>query len=204
MKLLPLFIIVISFLPFISYNGINSNKSSSTQITSIINKRVPHFTGYLLSDSIVDENFLKNKVVLLNFMFIGCRPCMKELPKLDALKEKYGKKNFSIITVIANAVEDIRSYQGIGDTSKVFYKFRMERKYIKINTPIIAECKTRIDTRDLLIPCVGNISKSFQVDAYPISYLVDNNGIIRKKYYGPIIDTLIYNDLQRQIETLLK
>jgi len=37
----------------------------------LLNKHLPHFTGYRLDGSDVDETYLKDKVVLLNFMFIG-------------------------------------------------------------------------------------------------------------------------------------
>jgi peroxiredoxin len=37
---------------------------------------------------------LKGKYVVLNFWFIGCIPCVKEIPQLNKLVSAYGKRNF--------------------------------------------------------------------------------------------------------------
>src|SRR5262245_7953241 len=37
---------------------------------------------------------LKGKYIVLNFWFIGCGPCVKEIPQLNKLVTAYGKKDF--------------------------------------------------------------------------------------------------------------
>ena len=37
-------------------------------------------------------NSLKGKVIVMNFWFIGCKPCMQEIPELNELVEKYHGK----------------------------------------------------------------------------------------------------------------
>jgi len=46
-----------------------------------------------------------------------------------------------IVTIMGNGIADIQSYQGTGDTSKIFYSIRKMWKYDSIKNTIIAECK---------------------------------------------------------------
>lgn len=196
---------MIFLLSFKIDNGNELNKSEVPQVNTLLNKKVPHFTGYLLNESIVDETFFDNKLVLLNFMFIGCQGCMQELPNLARLHEKYKNSNFMIVTIMGNGIEDIKSYQGIGDTSKVFYQIRKMLKSKSIRNPIIAECKTVRQTGPInnIKTCTDNISKKFFISAYPTNLLVDKTGIIIKRYSN-LVDDAEYIDLQAQIDSLLK
>lgn len=205
MKQLSILIISIVLLSSSNYNYDSSRESIPLQINSLLNKKVPHFIGYLLNDSIVDETFFANKVVLLNFMFIGCKGCMQELPNLARINEKYKNSDFIIITIMGNGIPDIKSYQGIGDTSNVFYLLRKTFKYESINNIIIAECKTvkKNGVPNSLNGCRDNISKPFLVDAYPTNVLIDKTGTIRK-IYPNIFDDNVKQDLQKEIDNLVE
>jgi thiol-disulfide isomerase/thioredoxin len=205
MRRISILTIMIFLLSFKIDNGNELNESEVPQVNTLLNKKVPHFTGYLLDESIVDETFFGNKVILLNFMFIGCRGCMQELLNLDRLHEKYKNSNFMIVTIMGNGIEDIKSYQGIGDTSKVFYQIRKMLKSESIRNPIIAECKTVKQTGPVnsVKTCTDNISKKFFISEYPTNLLVDKSGIITKRYSN-LVDDAEYYDLQAQIDSLLK
>jgi thiol-disulfide isomerase/thioredoxin len=170
----------------------------------LLNKHVPHFTGYKLDGSSVDETFFKDKVILLNFMFIGCRGCMQELPDLAKL-EQSGFKDFMIVTIMGNGIEDIKSYQGTGDTSKVFYQIRKMWKSESINHPIIAECEEvkQYGPANGIRTCTDNISKVFQIRAYPTNILIDKKGVIIK-LYNNLSDEEQNNDLKMQLSQLTK
>jgi thiol-disulfide isomerase/thioredoxin len=179
-------------------------ESEYSQFNTLLNKKVPHFTGYLVNETVVDESFFDDKVVLLNFMFFGCGGCMEELPVLAKLNEKYINSNFMIVTIMGNGIEDIKSYQGIGDTSKIFFQIRKMWKYDIIKNPIIAECNSvnRTGPKNYIFTC-RNISKKFFIDIYPSNLLVDKSGIIKKRYMN-LLNATDYIDLQFQIDSLLK
>ena len=202
-RLLTISISIILTLSMINCRN-NVNKAEISGIDSLIGKKVPHFNGYLLNDSIANETFFNNKVVLINFMFIGCQGCMQELSNLAALDEKYKNKNFMIVTIMPHIVADIKSYNGNGDTTKIYYKIRKRLKYPSINNPIIAECKTReFGDEKSFRPNCGNISDKFKLSGYPCNFLIDKNGII-KKIYGNLVDDLEFNELQNQIDDLIE
>lgn len=205
MRQISILTLMIFLLSFKIDNGKEITKSDVTQVNTLLNKKVPHFTGYLLNDSIVDETFFDNKVVLLNFMFFGCQGCMQELPNLAKLHEKYKNTNFMVVTIIGNGLDDIKSYQGTGDTLKVFYSIRKMWKYDSIKNPMIAECKTvnKVGPKGAIFTCTENISKKFFIDEYPTNLLVDKTGIIKRKY-GILLNDIEYIDLQAQIDSLLK
>jgi thiol-disulfide isomerase/thioredoxin len=204
MKLILAFVLLI----ILTSLGIEKPKSvnllKSTSVDSLLNKKVPHFNGYLLNDSVVDETFFHNKVALINFMFIGCTGCMQELPNLSRIYEKYANQNFILITIMPHIVADIKSYNGIGDTSKLYYTIRKNWGYASIKNTIIAECKIReVGDEHSLRPNCANISDRFLLNGYPKSFLVDKTGIIRK-IYGNFHNNNEFEDLQLQIDSLLK
>ncbi len=41
----------------------------------------------------------RGKYVLLDFWFIGCGPCYREMPTLKLLQEKFSDRNFSVVSV---------------------------------------------------------------------------------------------------------
>jgi thiol-disulfide isomerase/thioredoxin len=61
-------------------------------------------TPYTLSD-------LRGKVILLNFWFIGCAPCVAEMPLLNQLKEEYQEQDFLLLTFSTDNKASIFSFK---------------------------------------------------------------------------------------------
>lgn len=59
----------------------------------------PDFTATTLDNSQIQLNQLKGKVVVLNFWFLACSPCIKEMPELNELVKKYQGKDIEFIAV---------------------------------------------------------------------------------------------------------
>jgi thiol-disulfide isomerase/thioredoxin len=174
------------------------------QTRTLLNKKFPGFSGYMLNDSVVDETFLSNKIVLLNFMFIGCKGCMEELPILADLNDQYKDPGFMIVTIMGNGIEDIKSFQGIGDTTKIFYTIRKTLNLKSIENPIIAECRkvNKTGPPNAINTCTENISRKFFIDGYPTNILIDKNGIITHIYYN-LLDSNDYRNLKVELDKRL-
>ncbi len=52
-----------------------------------------------LDGKVFDINDYKNQVLLINFWASWCNPCIKEIPSLVRLQEKFKGQYFKIITI---------------------------------------------------------------------------------------------------------
>lgn len=62
----------------------------------------PDFTAIGLDNSAIQLSQLKGKIVVLNFWFIECAPCIKEMPELNELVKKYEGKNVEFLAITHN------------------------------------------------------------------------------------------------------
>jgi thiol-disulfide isomerase/thioredoxin len=53
---------------------------------------------------------LKNKIIVLNFWFTSCAPCIKEMPDLNKLKEKYQEEDVVFFAITYNKKDLIRPF----------------------------------------------------------------------------------------------
>ncbi|HTK38528.1 MAG TPA: TlpA disulfide reductase family protein [Pyrinomonadaceae bacterium] len=96
-----------------------------------------------------DTDKLKGKVVVLNFWFIGCPPCMAEIPRLNELKEKF-ETNADVIFVALTADDD-----------HAVKRFLSQQKF---DYDMIADAKSTLD--------------SFRFRGYPKNIVIGKDGKI--------------------------
>ncbi|MDB5030570.1 TlpA disulfide reductase family protein [Mucilaginibacter sp.] len=132
----------------------------------------PDWTMYSADGKKVSLTQLKGKVVLLDFYFIGCLPCMDAIKPLNKLYEKYKSKDIVIASVTDR------------DSKKTVLAF--EKQY-GIKYPGYVDA--------------AGVVKSYHVDSFPTFYLIDKEGKIANTFIGysddfeakttTIIDTLL-------------
>ncbi|MEI8356400.1 MAG: TlpA disulfide reductase family protein [Deltaproteobacteria bacterium] len=138
-------------------------------------RQAPDFTLTTLSG----ENFRladsRGKVVMLNFWATWCPPCQEELPSLADLNKAMSGKNFQMQTVALDK-EGRSAVEGY---------FR--RTGVRVPT---------------LLDASGSVGKIFGVTGIPETFLIDKEGLIRKKIIGPInwSDPQVINYLQKLID----
>lgn len=89
---------------------------------------------------------LKGKVIVLNFWYIQCRPCVAEFPDLNKLKEEFKGKPVEFFAVTFNNKQAL---------NKFFEKHNLNYKIIPSGRPIIDK---------------------FKVPHYPYNIIIDKNG----------------------------
>lgn len=94
---------------------------------------------------------MKGKVVLIDFSFIGCVPCLEAIPIMNKLHEKYIGKNVAIISLYFR------------DNNKAVKKFIQD---YNIKYPLYANA--------------AKVAEQYGVGGAPTFYFIDKNGIINK------------------------
>jgi peroxiredoxin len=133
----------------------------------------PSFTLPSLTDEPISLNSLKGKLVLVDFFFKGCYPCMQAVPSLQALHEKYKDRGLRIIGI---------------------------DPYDKKEHGIAAFLAKRGVTYTVLLGG-KDVAKDYHVSGYPTIYLIDRQGkIIHSQVgYGKVTEA----ELEKIIEKSL-
>ena len=108
----------------------------------------------------------RGKILVLNFWATWCPPCVDEMPSLVQMQRKMQPQG---VTVLAVSVDD---------DSDDYHKFLRDHN---IDVLTVREGGTRSDTG--VISAVSNKYGTFKV---PETYIIDRNGVIRRKFIGPV------------------
>lgn len=98
-----------------------------------------------------DLEQLKGKVVVLNFWFIGCAPCQKEMPHLNKFVKKYQDKDVVFLAFEVNN-NDPQKVKALTKDSFDYIQIPNHRK---------------------------DVAAKYQIQTYPTSYVIDKKGKIR-------------------------
>jgi peroxiredoxin len=118
----------------------------------------PDFKLTSLSGPDVRLSDLRGKVVLVNFWASWCPPCREEIPSLVTLNTVMSGKNFRMLAVS----------QDVGGREAVAGFF----KKLGISLPTLFDPD-------------ASVGKKYGITGVPETFIVDGNGIIRKKVVGP-------------------
>lgn len=114
-----------------------------------VGDRAPDFTLQGLDGKTHELSDYKGKVLLINFWGTFCPPCVREMPAMQRIYDKYKDENFEILGI--NLDESTVSVQSFV-------------KQYKLNFPILMDKNT--------------IRRKYGVSSYPTSFFVDSNGRI--------------------------
>jgi thiol-disulfide isomerase/thioredoxin len=73
-------------------------------------KLVKPFSLTDLEGNVYTKESLKGKVVVLNFWFIGCKPCEEEMPVLNSLVEKYKDKEVVFLAISPDSKDKLNEF----------------------------------------------------------------------------------------------
>lgn len=111
----------------------------------------------------------RGRVVLLNFWATDCGGCVLEIPSFIQLQNAYRSKDFTTVGVAMDI-----SYEGLKDSDQAWARVRPFMAEKGINYPIV----------------MGDdaIVKTYALNAYPATYLIDKSGRIAVAYKGLVVD----------------
>jgi peroxiredoxin len=98
----------------------------------------------------------RGDVVMINFWATWCGPCRQEMPLLDELYTRYNRVGFSLLGV------------NIDDDSRKAMDMASE---LGVSFPVLFDARKEV-------------SKLYQVDAMPVTVIVDREGTVRHVHQG--------------------
>jgi thiol-disulfide isomerase/thioredoxin len=105
----------------------------------------------------------KGHVVLVNIWATWCPPCRQEMPSLEALYREYGPDGFKVVAI--NAADPTAS----DSTVRAF------ADQYGLTFDLL---------RDVPAPGRDSVTRTYRVTAFPESFVIDRDGVIRKKWAG--------------------
>jgi thiol-disulfide isomerase/thioredoxin len=140
----------------------------------MVGKPAPPFTVKDMNGKTYSLKDLKDKVVVLNFWFTECMPCIKEMPELNNLVKKYNTKNV-VFLAIANS-----------EKAKIV-------KFLKKNS----------FTYSIVPKDVKNtVLEDYNINAYPTHIIIDKASNV--KFYAEGLDATTLAALTATLDALLK
>jgi peroxiredoxin len=119
----------------------------------------PDFRAVRLTDSdTVSLADYDGDVILLNLWATWCAPCEVEMPSMQRLHEQLGPRGLKIVAVSVDTQESALVAQWVNDRGLTF---------------------------DVLHDRRGNIMLDYQATGWPESFIIDSDGIIVRKIWGP-------------------
>ena len=105
-----------------------------------------------------DLQHYQGRVVLVNFWASWCPPCLAEMPSMQRLFERMAGRPFQILAVNTE------------ETKGRVWRFR---KLLDIGFPTLLDSK-------------GTVTRAWEVEVFPTSYLIDASGQIRYLSQGAL------------------
>ena len=133
---------------------------------SSIGKVAPDFTVQD-SDRSVSLSQYRGKIVVLNFWATWCPPCVEEMPSLVQMQKQFQGKD---VTVLAVSVDD---------DPDSYHKFLKDHAVDLLTVRDPGGPKTDQGVNAAVASRYGTFK-------FPESYIIDRNGIIRRKFIGAI------------------
>lgn len=137
------------------------NTAKTVEVGLQEGNKAPDFQLKTLNDTDVKLSDLQGKKVFLNFWATWCPPCKAEIPHMQDFYESRNKTEVEILAV--NLTTSEKNSGKIKD-------FVTERR---VTFPVLLDQE-------------GEIGDQYRALTIPTSYLIDSNGIVRKKIVGPM------------------
>lgn len=150
--------------------------TNNVELSKLVGKPAPDFTVKTLDGKSISMSSLKGKVVVMNFWFTLCRPCIEEIPTLNKFVEQY--KNRKDIVFLAPECADA--------TNEDVQKFLKRAPF---------SYQIGLGGKDAAL-------KLYQAKVFPANFLIDKNGIVRNGYVG--LNPVALDDLGKMISKLLE
>jgi len=133
---------------------------SSKPAGPVVGQEAPNFIYQRLGGSQQELRQLRGKVVMVRFWADWCSYCVREMPVIEEYFRSAGKKGFVPLGI--NVKQSRAQVEAFAREMKLSFPIGFDED--------------------------GTIAKGYDVKGIPSHFLIDREGILRKVYFGPIVD----------------
>ena len=144
------------------------NSDTEDKTQSLIDVEAPDFQLSTITGETLQLSELQSKAVMVNFWASWCNPCVAEMPTLQAFSEKYHQ---DLIILGVNANESQRDVVGFVEQAGLTF-------------PILLDPGSKVE--DL-----------YHIRAFPTSFFIDQEGIVRAVHIGTLSESLLDGYLEQ-------
>ncbi|AEV19107.1 MULTISPECIES: TlpA family protein disulfide reductase [Geobacillus] len=124
-----------------------------------VDQTAPDLTLPALGGQSVKLSALRGKAVVLNFWTSWCPPCKKEMPELAKFYERHGRE-VALLAVHLTTQDTLDNAERFAKANRLVF-------------PV------GLDVR-------GEALRQYRIQTIPTTYIIDPNGVIRRKIVGPV------------------
>lgn len=147
-------------------------QEASAEQKAAVGYQAPHFSLTGLDNQTYGLAGSREKPLVINFWASWCGPCRMEAPDLRKLYEKYHKQlDFYAVNVTSN--DDLDSAKAFVDAYKLPFPIPLDMK--------------------------GEVASKYRVNAFPTTYLIDRQGVVRQKIIGMLEPAQFEQELKKLI-----
>ncbi len=128
--------------------------TTSTTVDNLLDGRSIFAARKLISGRKLMPWDYSGRVIVLNFWFAACRPCIREIPRLNELKKRYNNQDVLFLSINYESKEEVEKFLSI-------YKFHYDH-----------------------LADADDIVKAYEVNRYPTHIVIDQSGEIALRETG--------------------
>lgn len=169
LALIPVVVVIIAVILFIQNDaqpkeetqlGIIEAGETTVSVGLNVGQQAPNFALQDASGTVVKLSDFKGKVVFVNFWASWCPFCVDEMPDIQNAAKQFGDK----ATVL---------FVNRGEKPQTGLSYLDTRLPVKITYPILWDPDEKV-------------SKKYILYGMPVSYILDENGVIKDRKFGPM------------------
>lgn len=150
-------IVLFSFFAYMLWEHMTERQTIATGIH--VGMKAPDFSLQTTDRKTVQLSQLRGKAVIVNFWATWCPPCRAEIPDMQKFYERYHQQ----VEIVAVNVMVRDSEEKVSQFIKDYH----------LTFPVVLD----VD---------GHVMKQYDIQPIPTSFIIDRQGIIRKKQIGPM------------------
>jgi len=133
--------------------------TQETFFEDLVGKPLPDFTGLTTNGKSFSSIELKEQIVVINFWFENCPPCIAEMPELSALQKRFASQKIRFIGITHDNPKSARRFQKKHDYNYQIVTLSPD-EIRKLNTNHGFPCNVLVGKDGKILYATANISFS--------------------------------------------